>query len=167
MPAQTSTPESGGPAVGGRRGRILYSLLVVLLITGLVPLSIAAWKQIAISRESLITSTQENQLMVVASIARSISSSLEEAKVQLTKLADLFEAVISRGGPEALKKVLEDRGAMSRYLGSDLVLVRYLPLEGQPFDSVREGTALPPPVQDLLKQGSEMARRGETTFSDP
>ncbi len=151
----------------GRRGRILYSLLAVLLVTGLVPLSIAAWKQIAISRESLITSTQENQLMVAASIARSISTSLEEAKVQLMKLADLFDAVILEGGPAGLEKVLQVRGAMSRYLGSDLVLVRYLPVNGGRFDSVREGAALLPGLEEILAQGAEMARRGETTFSDP
>src|SRR6059036_1402933 len=116
MPAEARAPEARMPPGGGRSFRILYTLLLVLFITGLGPLSIAAWKQIAISRESLITSTQENQLMVAASIARSISSSLEESKVQLIKLADLFDAVIRKGGPDDLKKVLEDRGSMSRYL---------------------------------------------------
>lgn len=167
MPSESKAPESGGFPTGGRRFRILYSLLAVLLVTGLVPLTIAAWKQIAISRESLITSTQENQLMVAASIARSTSSSLEEAKVHLMKLADLFEVVIRKSGPTGLARLLEDRGAMSLYLGSDLVLVRYRPVAGGSFDSVRDGVVLPPGMEAILSEGAEMARGGVSTFSDP
>jgi HAMP domain-containing protein/HD superfamily phosphohydrolase YqeK len=160
-------PEPEDGAQPPRRVRILYSLLAVLLVTGLAPLSIAAWKQIAISRESLITSTQENQLLIAASIARSISSSLEEAKVRLTKLADLFEAVTRKGGPDALRRLLEDRETMTRYLAGDLVLVRYLPAQGGRYDAVRDRAPLGPGVEEFLARGAEMARRGETTFSDP
>jgi len=167
MPADARAPEPGGPPQGGPRIRILYTLLAVLLITGLVPLSVAAWKQIAISRESLITSTQENQLLVAASVARSISSSLEGIKSQLMKQADLFDAVIRREGPDAVRGVLEDKGAMSRYLGDDLLLLRYLPTEGGRLDASREGDPLQPAVKERMVQGAVMARRGETTFSDP
>jgi len=167
MPADARAPEPGGPPPGGPRIRILYTLLAVLLITGLVPLSVAAWKQIAISRESLITSTQENQLLVAASMARSISSSLEGIKTQLMKQADLFDAVIRREGQSAVRGVLEDKGAMSRYLGDDLLLLRYLPAEGGRLDASREGDPLLPGVKEMMGQGAVMARRGETTFSDP
>jgi len=167
MPVETRAPDPGVSGVGGRRSRIVYSLLLVLFITGLLPLSNAAWKQIVISRESLITSTQENQLMLAASIARSISSGLEGAKVQLSKLADLFDAVIRRHGPDSLKEILQDRAALSRYLGTDFVLIRYRPMEGGPFDSLREGTVLPPAVEEMLERGAAMASRGETTLSDP
>ena len=167
MPADARAPEPGGPPRSGPRFRILYTLLAVLLITGLVPLSVAAWKQIAISRESLITSTQENQLLVAASMARSISSSLEGIKSQLMKQADLFDAVIRKEGPDAVRGVLEDQGAMSRYLGDDLLLLRYLPAEGGRLDASREGEPLQPGVKEMMVQGAVMARRGETTFSDP
>jgi HD-GYP domain-containing protein (c-di-GMP phosphodiesterase class II) len=167
MPEDARAPEPGGPQRSGPRIRILYTLLAVLLITGLAPLSIAAWKQIAISRESLITSTQENQLLVAASIARSISSGLEEIKIQLMKQADLFEAVIRKGGPDAIRRVLEDKGAMSRYLGNDLLLLRYLPMEGGRFDAVRGGARLRPELEEMLAKGAVMARGGDSTFSDP
>ncbi len=167
MPSEARAPEPGGSPRGGPRIRILFTLLAVLLITGLVPLSIAAWKQIAISRESLITSTQENQLLQAASIARSLSNSLDEIKNQLIKQAELFEAVIRKGGPDAIRRILEDRGAMSRYLGTDLILLRYLPAEGGRFDAARGGISLRPEVEEMLAQGAVMARRGEATFSDP
>jgi putative nucleotidyltransferase with HDIG domain len=167
MPAAARSPGEGKPAAGGRRFPILYTLLLVLLVTGLVPLSIAAWKQIAISRESLITSTQENQLMVAASIARSLSSSLEEGRVQLMKLSDMFEAVIREGGQGILEKMLRDRGTMAGYLASDMVLVRYLPATGDRFDALREGSSLSGSLERILAQGAEMARRGEATLSDP
>ena len=167
MPADARAPEPGGPPRGGPRIRILYTLLAVLLITGLVPLSVAAWKQIAISRESLITSTQENQLLVAASVARSISSSLRGIKTQLMKQADLFETVIRREGPNAVRGVLEDKGAMLRYLGDDLILLRYLPAEGGRLDASQGGAPLRQEVEEMMAQGAGMARRGETTFSDP
>ncbi|MCI0658118.1 MAG: HAMP domain-containing protein [Acidobacteria bacterium] len=167
LPAEARSPQQGKPAAGGRRFPILYTLLLVLLVTGLVPLSIAAWKQIAISRESLITSTQENQLMVAASIARSLSSSLEEARVQLMKLSDMFEAVIREGGQGILEKMLRDRGTMAGYLASDMVLVRYLPATGGRFDALREGSSLSGSLERILAQGAELARRGEATLSDP
>jgi HD-GYP domain-containing protein (c-di-GMP phosphodiesterase class II) len=167
MPADARAPEPGAPPRSGPRVRILYTLLAVLLITGLVPLSVAAWKQIAISRESLITSTQENQLLVAGSMAQSISASLEGIKSQLMKQADLFEAVIRKEGPGAVRGVLEDRGAMSRYLGDDLILLRYLPAEGGRHDAVREGASLRPEVEETMAQGAVRARRGDTTFSDP
>ncbi|PYQ13841.1 MAG: hypothetical protein DMH00_03085, partial [Acidobacteria bacterium] len=167
MAAEVRAPERRWPMGGGRRFRIVYTLLLVLLVTGLVPLSIAAWKQIAISRESLITSTQENQLMVAATIARSLSSSLEEARVQLMKLGDLFEAMIREGGPELLKKVVQNPSTMSSYLASDMVLVRYLPAGGGKFDSVRDHMVLGEDAERVLAQGAEQAKRGETTLSDP
>jgi putative nucleotidyltransferase with HDIG domain len=167
MPVEARSPEERRPSAGGRRFPILYTLLLVLLVTGLVPLSIAAWKQIAISRESLITATQENQLMVAASIARSMSSSLEEARVQLMKLSDMFEAVIREGGQGILEKMLRDRGTMAGYLASDMVLVRYLPATGGRFDALREGSSLSSSLERALAQGADLARRGEATLSDP
>ncbi|MCI0567043.1 MAG: HD domain-containing protein [Acidobacteria bacterium] len=167
MPAEARSPDPGKSAGSAHRFPILYTLLLVLLVTGLVPLSIAAWKQIAISRESLITSTQENQLMVAASIARSLSSSLEEARVQLMKLSDMFEAVIREGGQGILEKMLRDRGTMAGYLASDMVLVRYLPATGGRFDALRESSSLSDPLEGVLAQGAELARQGEATLSDP
>jgi len=167
MLAEAQSPERRKVAGSGRRSPILYTLLLVLLVTGLVPLSIAAWKQIAISRESLITSTQENQLLVAASIARSLSSSLEEARVQLVKLSDLFEAVLREGGQGILEKMLRDRGTMAGYLAGDMVLVRYIAANGGQFDALRDGSALSAPLEQALAQGAELARRGEATLSDP
>jgi putative nucleotidyltransferase with HDIG domain len=167
MSPESRAPMPGDLKRGGPRIRILYTLLIVLLITGLVPLSLAAYKQIAISRESLITSTQENQLLVAASIARSLSSSLEEIKIQLMKQADLFEAVMRKGGPDAIREVLADRSAMARYLGNDLILLRYLPAEGGRFDAVRAASNLPAEVEEMLARGAVRARGGGTTFSDP
>jgi len=167
MAVEAREPERRHPPRAIRRFPILYTLLLVLLVTGLVPLTIAAWKQIAISRESLITSTQENQLMVAASIARSLGSSLDQAKLQLMKLGNLFEAVIREGGPELLKKVLKDRSTMSGYLASEMVLVRYQPVQGQPFDALRGQIALSDEAEAMLARGARMAGRGETVLSDP
>jgi len=166
MPAEFPAPDPR-KSPGGRRSPILYTLLLVLLTTGLVPLSIAAWKQITISRESLITSTQEKQLMVAASIARSLSSSLEESRVQLMKLSDLFEAVLREGGQGILEKMLRDRPTMAGYLAGDMILIRYQPASGGKFDALREGSALGADVEGILGQGADLARRGEATLSDP
>jgi HD-GYP domain-containing protein (c-di-GMP phosphodiesterase class II) len=169
MAAEAREPERRKPSRVVRRTPILYTLLMVLLVVGLVPLTIAAWKQIAISRESLIASTQENQLMVAAAIAQSLSSSIDQAKVQLMKLGDLFEAVIREGGPDLLKKVLKDRSTMSGYLASEMVLVRYQPAQGAPFDALRAGAGseLSGQVERMLAQGATLAGRGETILSDP
>jgi putative nucleotidyltransferase with HDIG domain len=83
------------------------------------------------------------------------------------KQADLFEAVMRKGGPEAIREVLADRSAMTRYLGNDLILLRYLPAEGGRFDAVRAGSRFPAEVEEMLARGAVRARGGGTTFSDP
>ena len=167
MPAESRWPERRDAVGNSRRFPILYTLLLVLLVTGLVPLSIAAWKQIAISRESLITSTQENQLLVAASVARSLSSSLEESKAQIVKLSDMFQAVIREGGEGLLEKMLRDRGTLAAYLGGDMMLIRYLPASGLRFDSLRDGLELSGEANQILSRGADQARRGESVLSDP
>ncbi|HEU5180637.1 MAG TPA: HD domain-containing phosphohydrolase [Candidatus Polarisedimenticolia bacterium] len=164
---EARAPEPSRSAGTPRRFPLLYAILLVLLVTGLVPLTIAAYKQIAISRESLITSTQENQLMIASSIARSLSSSIEEARTHLVKLGDFLEAVVREGGPGLVEKVVHDRETMSSHLATDMVLVRYLPAGGGKFDAIRDGVELGEEAEAILAQGARAARRGEVGLSDP
>ena len=46
-----------------RRGRIVFTLVAVLVLIGLAPMTITAWKLIDINREALTTSQQEYQLL--------------------------------------------------------------------------------------------------------
>ena len=50
----------------GRRGKIVYQFLMVLVSVGLLPLGIVAHKLIDISREALVTSQQDLQLQRTA-----------------------------------------------------------------------------------------------------
>lgn len=52
-----------------RRGRIVFTLLAVLVLIGLAPLGTVAWKLIDINREALSTAQREYQGLMASTVA--------------------------------------------------------------------------------------------------
>jgi HD-GYP domain-containing protein (c-di-GMP phosphodiesterase class II) len=132
------------PAEGRPRGRIVFTFLLVLLAAGLLPLAIVAHKLITISRESLVTSQQEVQLQMAASIARQIDASIDARVAELSRLAEGMVSSLP-GGRAAIT------GAdLERYLGGGLVLLRLSGAHSPTLEARQQGLTLPPEARNTL-----------------
>jgi len=104
-----------------RRGRIAWTLAVVLLLIGLAPLALMAWKQTQFNRDALATAQQEYQLLVAETIAREIDIHLDGLRAELLRVSQTLGGAIRRtGGPDAelrddLAGVVDERMPYLRY----------------------------------------------------
>jgi len=114
------------PAVAGkkpflRRGRIAWTLSAVLLLIGLAPLALMAWKQTQFNRVALATAQQEYQLLVAETIAREVDIHVDGLRVELLRVSQTLGGAIRRtGGPDAelrrdLAGVVDERMPYLRY----------------------------------------------------
>lgn len=104
-----------------RRGRIAWTLAAVLLLIGLAPLALMAWKQTQFNRVALATAQQEYQLLVAETIAREIDIHLDGLRAELLRVSQTLGGAIRRtGGPDAelrddLAGVVDERMPYLRY----------------------------------------------------
>jgi len=146
--------------------KIVYWFLLVLAAMGLLPLGITANKLISYSREALVTSQQEVQLQVAASIARQLNAAVESVRLQMGRLSEVLGALPKAPGSAGGGRIAADRSLMERLLGSDLLLVRYTPKDADPIEARQPGfprTA----VDDAIREGVGAALRGDQDVSDP
>jgi len=76
-----------------RRGGIAWTLSAVLLLIGLVPLALMAWRQTQFNRVALATSQQEYQSHVAESIAREVDIHVEGLRSELLRVAQTLGAI--------------------------------------------------------------------------
>ncbi|HKQ63274.1 MAG TPA: HD domain-containing phosphohydrolase [Candidatus Polarisedimenticolaceae bacterium] len=84
-----------------RRGRIVFALLAVLVVIGLSPLALLAWKLIGINREALTTARQEYQLLLASSLAHELDTRAESLRSQLLRVAQALGAANGRASLRA------------------------------------------------------------------
>jgi HD-GYP domain-containing protein (c-di-GMP phosphodiesterase class II) len=91
-----------------RRGRIAWTLSVVLILIGFAPLALMAWKQTQFNRVALTTAQQEYQLLVAETIAREVDIHVDGLRAELVRVSQTVGGAIRRaGGPDAeLRRVL-------------------------------------------------------------
>ncbi|MFQ5876831.1 MAG: HD domain-containing phosphohydrolase [Acidobacteriota bacterium] len=146
--------------------RIVYAFMLVLVAMGLLPLGFTAWKLIDISRESLVTSQQEAQLQAAASMARHLSTSVDALRAEMVRLADSIESLPRRSGGAPLSAA-RGRDLLEELLGSDLLLLRYLPRSGPPLEARHDGFDPGPEVEEEIRRGTSAALAGRVRVSDP
>jgi len=94
-----------------RRGRIVFTLLAVLVLIGLAPLGTVAWKLIDINREALSTAQREYQLLMASSVSNELDIHVDGLRSQLLRVAQTMSGAIRRQGYEPqgeLRRVLDD-----------------------------------------------------------
>lgn len=160
-PANNRGP-AGGPSKPKRK--IVYWFLLVLATMGLVPLGLAAWKLIGLSREALVTAQQEVQLQIAAAAARQLDASAKSVRTQLLRLAEGIEGGAGRGGATASRSA--DRVALERSLGDDFHLLRHTTRAGESAEASLPG--FPARVTDeAVRQTARAALEGEAVVGDP
>jgi putative nucleotidyltransferase with HDIG domain len=163
MTAQSSPP-TRNPTPRKPAYKIVYAFLLVLVVMGLAPLGIAAYKLIDIGRESLVTSQQEVQLQVAASAVRQLNASIDGMRVEVARLAESLSAVARAGAAERSRTA---QGLMGRLLGGDLLMLRVSPRSGSPLEAHQDHFTPGRPVLDACREGAKAVQDGTASVSDP
>src|SRR5206468_5673672 len=145
--------------------KIVYWFLLVLAAMGLLPLGISAYKLISYSREALVTSQQEAQLQTAAAVARQLNAAIEGIKAQMSRLSEAM-AASPKGPGTGGSRIVPDRALMERLLGSDLLLVRYTPKDGESVEARQPGFPRSA-VEAIVREGVKEAMQGGQDVSDP
>lgn len=156
-----------------RRGRIVFTLLAVLVLIGLAPLGTVAWKLIDINREALSTAQREYQLLMASSVASELDIHVDGLRSQLMRVAQTMSGAIRRQGYEPqgeLRRVLED------VLDERMLYLRYTYFRAKDSNSISAGE-LPDQLDPIFGAGLQDAvqilsrdassRRQKTIVSDP
>ncbi len=115
-----------------RRGRILYSLLVVLILVGLAPLGTVGWKLIDINREALTTSTQEVLLLRAQLIALQMDVRVDALRSQLSRMAGVLGSQLA--GPTQPSEE-EIRKVLGEVADDRMLFLRFLDFRGRKIDT--------------------------------
>ena len=134
-----------------RKRRIVLSLVAVLVLVGLAPLSLVAWKLIDINREALTTAQQEYQLLVASSLAHEVDIHVESLSSQLLRVAQTLGAAIRRQGGVPRQEI---RRALNDVANERLLYLRYSFFRGSHVESVASGD-LPERLEPVVTEGLE------------
>lgn len=149
-----------------KRGKILYSILFLLLAIGLIPLIISDWKLIEINREALETKEKEMQQNITSSIARMISFYLETLKEEVRNTAiSLRDNFISPRGFSTISRTAQ-QNLLADYLRRypDLRKIVILDKEGK---GIHRGLSFAGTVVDqYLQESWTLGIQGEEYLSN-
>jgi HD-GYP domain-containing protein (c-di-GMP phosphodiesterase class II) len=132
-----------------RRGRIVFTLLAVLVFIGLAPLAAVAWKLIDVNREALTTSHQEFQLLLASSIAHEVDIHVEGLDSQLVRVAQTLGGTIRRSGTGPQE---ETRRILANVVDERMRYLRFTYFSGQSTGFIAEGN-LPENLEPIFASG--------------
>ncbi len=162
-------PEPEPPAAPPRRrGRILVSLLALLLAVGVVPLLWTSYKLVSTSRESLQFNQRAIQLDMARSLSQQIAIYVESLRAQVAAIARTME--VDAG--------LIPFSTRLAHIRDQKALVRYLEGESRSFNYVRvaDTTGLGPwsgvqlqeaAIQESLQEGFYRGLQGAPMIGHP
>ncbi|HUD72334.1 MAG TPA: HD domain-containing phosphohydrolase [Dongiaceae bacterium] len=161
--ARSAQPPRPDAAARRPAWKIVYTILLVTLAVGLLPLAMVAQKLIGISRESLVTSQQEVQLQMASATARQVDVTVEAIRSGLARLAEGMAAMPRAGGeaPAAWRPLLQ------RSLGGGLILVRYIEPGGRTLEERQEGAEIPSEAESVLLRGLATTLQGDGAIGEP
>jgi hypothetical protein len=162
-PASSPARPAGSPRRPQRK--IIYWFLFVLATMGLVPLGLAAYKLIGLSRESLVTAQQEVQLQMAAAAARQLDASVQSVQTQLARLAGALESGAGRAAAGA-PRAAPDGGFLERLLGEDFLLLRHATRGGASAEARVPGFPTGA-VEAVVRQTGRDALDGRAVVGDP
>jgi len=162
---QAGSYEGSDHSVFRRRGRIVFTLLAVLVLIGLAPLATVAWKLIEINREALTTSQQEFQLLLASSIAHEVDVHVEGLDSELVRVAQTLGGVASRSGAgwnDEVHRTLVD------VVDERMLYLRYTYFQGQQATYIEQGS-LPEKLEPIFASGLREAAEilAQTALSRP
>ena len=156
-----------------RRGRIAWTLVAAMLLVGLAPLALMAWRQVQFNRVALATAQQEYQQLVAETIARDTDVRVDGLRSELLRIAQT-----AASGTLARSKPIEPllRQSLTDVVDGRMPYLRYDYFQGSKVRTVDAGE-LPDSLRPIFEDGltgtvellAELAtsRPDTTILSDP
>ena len=144
-----------------RRGRILFSILGLLLGVGVLPLIWTSTRLVSQSRENLEVSLKETQIAKAKTLASQAELYVSSAHLQIVTIARTLEVDAGRMPFADRLKRIREQNALVPYLGSDQSrrLLVYLSVVDTEGVGAQSGLALQD--QKLVEQLQEGFQRGQ------
>jgi HD-GYP domain-containing protein (c-di-GMP phosphodiesterase class II) len=151
--------------VGRRRGRILYSLLLLLFGVGVAPLVATSVSLVSKSREILELDQKAMQHDKARSLSEQVSNYVRGLQYQITAIARTLE--VEPGTFSMRVARIRDANALERYVGGNLPL-NYISVVDTTGAGARSGIQIPEPaIEQLLQEGFIRAVQGKRMVSHP
>jgi len=146
-----------------RQGRILWTLLGLLLAVGVVPLVATSWSLVTRSRQSLEFSQRDIQQSKARSLSQQVALYVQGIGRQVRAIAQTLEVDL----PVAGKPKVRDSKVLERYVGEDSPLLS-LSVVDSGGQGVQAGFQLQDqPIQLMLEEGYYRGRQGKGMVSNP
>ncbi|HVR70427.1 MAG TPA: HD domain-containing phosphohydrolase [Vicinamibacteria bacterium] len=158
-------PSPTGSPAGRRRGRILYSLLLLLFGVGVVPLVATSIRLVSQSREILELDQKSMQLDKARSLSEQVANYVRSLQAQITAIARTLEV---EPGDFAMRVArIRQANALERYVGGAMPL-NYISVVDTTGAGARSGIQIPEPaIEQLLAEGFIRAIQGKGLVSHP
>jgi HD-GYP domain-containing protein (c-di-GMP phosphodiesterase class II)/Tfp pilus assembly protein PilF len=157
------------PTPRHRRGRILYSILALLLTVGVAPLVWTSWQLVARSRQTVESNQKEWQLDKARLISTQIAIYVDSLRKQVVSIARTF--AMGAGGAEKfadrLARIQADRSLESylRDQSTNLVFLSVVDVSG---NGTQSGLSLQDPrLLEQLREAFQRGQNGDPMISVP
>jgi len=150
-----------------RRGRILYSLLLLLSAVSVVPLLATSYNLVSRARETLEADKRTIQLDKARSLSEQVAVYLRSLRSQVTAIARTLEVDTAAGGFAARVGRIRDGRALERFVtdpsGSPFISLSVVDARGT---GSRSGVDLPEPaIAQLVQEGWLRGLQGQSMMS--
>jgi HD-GYP domain-containing protein (c-di-GMP phosphodiesterase class II) len=153
------------PPAGKRRGRILYSLLLLLFGVGVAPLVATSIRLVSKSREILELDQKAMQLDKARSLSEQVANYVRSLQSQITAIARTLE--VEPGDFSMRVARIRQASALERYVGGNMPL-NYISVVDTTGAGARSGIQIPEPaIEQLLAEGFIRAIQGKPLVSHP
>jgi HD-GYP domain-containing protein (c-di-GMP phosphodiesterase class II) len=151
-----------------RRGRILFSILVLLFAIGVVPLLWTSYRLVTSSRESLELTQREMQLDKARSLSSQVGLYVESLHDQVAVIARTLEIDAERLPFSGLLERISEQEALKRYPEEDDRLIYVAVVDSTGTRAPYGGIELPDPaIRDMLREGFQRGQHGTSMVSVP
>jgi HD-GYP domain-containing protein (c-di-GMP phosphodiesterase class II) len=156
------------PPTRRRRGRILVSLLLLLLGVGVVPLVATSYRLVSRSREILELDQKAMQLDKARSLSQQVSVYVKSLQSQVVAIARTLEVDVAPSAFAARVARIRDDDGLRRYVEDATSRFHYVSVVDASRAGARSGVQLSEPaIEQLLREGVTRGLQGRSMMSHP
>jgi HD-GYP domain-containing protein (c-di-GMP phosphodiesterase class II) len=151
-----------------RRGRILVSLLLLLLGVGVVPLVATSYHLVSRSREILVLDQNTMQLDKARSLSQQVGVYVKSLQSQVVAIARTLEVDVAPSAFAARVARIRDGEGLRRYVEDATSRFHYVSVVDASGSGARSGVQLAEPaIEQLLREGVTRGLQGKSMMSHP
>jgi HD-GYP domain-containing protein (c-di-GMP phosphodiesterase class II) len=151
-----------------RRGRILVSLLLLLLGVGVLPLVATSYHLVSRSREILVLDQNTMQLDKARSLSQQVGVYVKSLQSQVVAIARTLEVDVAPSAFAARVARIRDDDGLRRYVEDPTSRFHYVSVVDASGSGARSGVQLSEPaIEQLLREGVTRGLQGKPMMSHP